>query len=288
MDLKNITNTVVVLLAVVVIISAVIIPIVEVAQKEQYSIEQNTSMLYMIADESSDTVRIETINSVAYLNTVPLDDLVDPTVTTTVYIWSENCAARSTYSTESLHWDSWYYVMNGTSLTTGFLTGTNYYLIFEDNTVTAYDKTDDSVYNTADYTTLMLPSSSGSYGAWDLSTPIFVDDESKIYGAYRLGNEWRLISGTVENLVPTLVLDSGGNDVTSTTTFTATSEKTDYNASNKLTAISPRVSIVFAPIDYTVISDEQSIYAVLYGVIPLLLLVLPIMIIVRSFRMGRD
>lgn len=288
MDTTKFTMGIVGLVVIILMVTGAVLPAVEDAQNDQHTIKQNASALYMIADESSDTVRIETIDSVAYINNVSLGDLVDPAVTTTVYIWSENCAARSTYNTNDLRWDSWYYVMNGTSLTSGFLSNTNYYLIFEDNTVTAYAKTDDSVYNTADYTTLMLPSNSGSYGAWDLSTPVFVDDESKIYGAYRLGSAWRLISGTVDNLVPSLVLDSEGNDVTSSTTFTATSTKTANDASNKLTAISPIVSVVFAPIEYTEISDNQNTATVLFGIIPLLLIIVAVLYAVRLMGASRN
>ena len=45
---------------------------------------------------------------------------------------------------------------------------------------------------------------------------------------------------------------------------------------------------IYAPIEYKYLSDNDSVIIAMLGIIPVLILLVPIMLVVRSFGVGRD
>lgn len=299
MKFNGILTLVVTVLVVVLISTAAIVPIVESAQKEQKHIENNTSERYMAMDDDG-TVSFSLVDSEPAMNGEKLSTIFGtPTENTSYWVVSDDVSLMATYIPASTTWISWkihYWDEDNNIARQTTLSGTS--TVECSNGVIEY-KSGDTVNYSWDYTFLLVPSLDGDYGAYSRgelsSTDCFVDDDSIIY-IRSVGNNgnYTMAHGKISDITIDLAVTSYNKIDGASVTCTYT--PTEYNASNKLTNIvaTPNtVSMgsgawVLVPIEYSVMTENDNMISVMLGIIPVLLFVVPIMVIVRAFAIGRD
>ena len=284
-NFNTITTLIVSVIVVVMISAAALVPIVQEAQKDQSTIIVQTTEKYSVAS-TSEKITI-TFDSGPVINDVP----VTLSETARMFVISDkaviNLGATSIVATSpAINNENYSISITSSNAATASIVYDGGSLTFDDGT---------NQYTTT-YDYLLIPDANGSYGAWLYSDrPFYVDSDKNIYLMNRVNARSYVISGTIDNLNVDFAINN--NVLVNNATVSATYEPTDYNASNKVTAITftagegmvvSNQDVIFAPLAYTQISEEQNMNIVILGIIPLLIFVVPIMLIVRSFYNGRD
>lgn len=283
MNFKSITNTVVVLLAVVVIIAVIIIPVVQVAQHDQITEANNTTQRYFVSSADNMAVEFGLDDGKTTINGTPVDDIAPTSI---AFAYTDKFLLRSLYSGGS-H-SSWTiygnYDSEGTSTTIEGVTVT-----IDDGSATIVKNSNPSVTFTCDVSVIMFPSSTGDYGLFypNASNPLYVDSDSTLYKVKGSTSSSFVYGGQMTTLDAFFILESG--TVTTEGTLEISGEHIeDYGADYyKITTGSGTYESYVAPIKYHIVSEDNDITIAMLGIIPVLLLVVPIMIVVRTFT-GRD
>lgn len=278
------------LVVIVLVVATVAIPVVESTSKTLSGVEQNTSARYMMMS-TDDEIVLSYDSGPVYNGEAWNPDPVG-TGADVSYIITDKLIVRSNYNSG---WSSWSVMYDnngtGTSVTiTGSATVT-----FSGGTVTYSSDGVNTTYE-AEYSYLWAPSENGTYGAWSVSSdlPIYIDSSSMIYFASFGGSgSFSVGHGKLSDLHLDMSFYSGASTA-STAVITATYTPTSYNASNELTAFSISggsfggSGYVFAPIEYTTLTEQQSILTTMLAIVPILLLFIPIMVMVRMFQGRRE
>ena len=298
MKFNGILTLVVTVLIVVLISTAAIVPIVESAQKEQKHIENNTSERYMALSDDS-TVVLSVVDSEPAINGEKLSTIFGtPTITTSFWVVSDNVSMLAVYNVSNTSWVIWrlHYWDSDDQIAKQVSMNSSGTITCSDGVI---EYVAQDVSTTWSYTYLLVPSANGDYGAFyknELNTiDCFVDDESTIY-IRSIGNNgnYTMAHGTLSDIVIDLAVISYNKIDGASISCVYT--PTEYNASNKLTnitALPNTVSMgssawVLVPIEYSVMTENDNMIYAMLGIIPVLLFVIPIMIIVRHFNVGRD
>lgn len=298
MKLNTILPLIVTVFIAVVLIAVTIVPVVEQAQHEQHDVMMNSGERYSLASTKTD-VTLSVIDGEPAFNGSKLSEIFDlPTVDTRYYVISDKLIARGGYVVNSATWSPW------TVQSLAFDTLTNRIfnmtsdieITFTNGTFTATNSASSASWTefTGTYNYLMVPDKDGSYGAFlRAELPKFVDSDSTIYVVDSLSTAFTIASGTLANMHIDSAFGSGA-EITDGG-LTAQYTPTEYDASNSLSGFTRIGTVsysastyVFVPLEYSVISQDQSITIAMLGIIPLLALLIPIILIMRGFSVGRD
>ena len=279
------------LVVIVLVVSTVALPVV---QDSQYSVTDkamNANERYTISSPS-ETYTIEVIDGALSFNGVDPDEILTGESGTAYIIWDSGSIE---YYKSAGSWTTLgtIYVYSEND---GFFA--NQYIkkvVCSNGTITA--TTSANVDYTYSYTFLMCPDVNGEYGSYnraDLTTEsIYADSSSTIYiydGYYT--HTMLIAKGTYDDI--NVIIACANSEVTTddvSVSFVTT--PTDLNLSNKLDSISVtgqtvRNLEIFIPIEYTTITENNSVIYTLLAIIPLLLMIIPVMIVARLVVNGRD
>lgn len=300
MKFKIITSVVVSVLLVIIISSAAIIPIVQVAQEEQKTTGNNASQLFSVALGSSDDVDVAIIDNEYYINGVKYSGSLTG-IATNAKFWGENFSAR---------------MYPGTQI--------RFEIVFDDGVSSTHDvrasaiSYHNGVITFTDYQTqteytvssdfFIYISEKGDYAEYSMTNQqvrdsVSINNDATIFIGSN-AKTYALVRGTVDSLNYVGDFTYYGTDSTSyvydsiSITSVASDDGLTYKVGSTPTMNLIQVSddtsvpittlLVYVPIEYDYISDSDSATISMLAIIPTLIFVIPIMLIVRSFAMGRD
>lgn len=285
------TQKIVAIAVAIIIISTVAAPVIQDLQDGESTILSNTGSRFSLV-EADEKITVSTIDSFACINGVSIRSLFPDAATTVLTILSDVVVANIYYTNDTY---SNCYITSpelfpeATNFSQTLSTGT---LVFDNGVVTFTDAEENSTSAAYDY--VFIPDTDGDYGSWLYSgstgfdQPIYVDSGKKIYAYYRTTGNALSASGTLDDMNVNLMVRSGAIDEETTMTL-------DYqnlsNGTNLLESMSFDPSFsgsvsVLAPLKYTVTEDVEQ--ASLFGVILLLLFLVPVMMAVRMIALRRN
>lgn len=298
MKFNGILTLVVTVLVVVLISTAAIIPIVQAAQEEQTTVVQNTGAYY-VASPGIPSTGLEFVINVSGDKVVVNDyefDLSGYGFLRTPIIVSDSfivtATAGGTPSVGYLNFESIALNLNTLPISISIASDGTY-------TVTSGDSSDSGT-----CTKIVYASDKGTLGYFPNSGSVWIDHDKPYY---IVGNMWgnsivKNVSAFIEmnDGTPTVLALASALEMTLSSVTVSTVEEGEL--ADKYTSPSVVIGYVdndtpatitmsggfLAPIDYTTISENDSMIIAMLGIIPVLLLVVPIMIVVRAFGMGRD
>lgn len=295
--LSTVAYGVIALVVVVILIFTIALPVIEDAQKEQRSTDNNSSMLYSSVEtsESVSLVKTGTGASAVTLNGVDISTMF-PTLTQNsqrIYLFWDTgiiMLAPSTGGTFNL---GAYYLNEGT------LTGYSNLVSMEaaDGAIT-FTNTSEQTLELA-YTWMMIPSTTGDYASYRpsdwASHDVFIDSDSIIYCAAQSNDIDVVAKGTLDSMAVMFIADS--SQTYSAGSIAINTTPTEYEASNEFTSVDivkgttsmspPTYFEIFVPVKYTTVTDNDSMIITLLGVIPLILAIVPVMLAVQLMTGGR-
>ncbi len=306
MKFNGILTLVVTVLAVVLISSACIIPVVQSAQEEQYSTDNNANFRFKMI-EGTDSIVISAdatgfnINATHYDVSGIVTIAISPTIQISYYSGggTYNMAIQDALTATAIS-------VSGSNTIT---LANNAYTV---NTSTPTTGTYDAPLYVAD--------ANGDYANYlgTSASPFFIDNDGVLTGylqtSITVGENTVALRGIFKGTIDELKFVSAFNNTTHevipvnalSIAFASNSvpveidsvhsqisgrsfdvkytvEGVDYT-SNGVIAQNGLV----APVEYKYISDSDNVIIAMLGIIPVLLLLIPIMLVVRSFAVGRD
>lgn len=302
MKFNGILTLVVTVLAVVLISSACIIPIVESAQQGVYTTGNNTNYQYQtILGDDTGVYRYEVKNNAIYLNDEVLNIAIPESGRWYNVFISDRCAAQL-LSTGQINPEV---VLPDEAIAP--IIADSDALIFNNGTLEAYYGSSDTTKTIGTYEWAMFLVDDGTLARSTVSGDKFVSNESDFYifgNASMINSSWT--SGTfiltanpvdgVKAITVSYVENSTlkySDDITGISVsglevvdalhykFTTMSLTTPVGTNNVTTN-------TYIPIEYKYVGSDDSVTWALFGIIPLLVFLIPIMLIVRSFGVGRD
>lgn len=292
--LSTVVYGVIALVVVVLLIFTVAIPVIESASESQVTTGQNTTQRYILKENFTDA-EISINNGVVSIGDYDLTlqgsgDVI--AMSDSFYVWASS--GNNTLLVRSV--DGKFSVAS-LSISNGAMTFTSG---GTEHTITYTDA-------------LLLASDKGTYGMFPINSEIRFNKDSVLFTTFdsSVTNDQltpssvgtvALMKGTYDNLQTLFVFEN--EDSITTAEFTGTFSQTpiendgyysfnntringtlttnlgDYSGSNFYQAI-------LAPIDYTYISDNDSMIITLLGVIPLMLVIVPVMLAVQLMTGGR-
>lgn len=309
MNFKNIAYTVVVLMVTIVIITSAVLPIVETAQLEQRTEANNTTMKYSSVS-TSDGVDVSIVYDSNNTNPITVNDYTVPIESNGVGLIScSDSFAIYKFGTHA-YLDV---IVSDSAVKYKALEVT-----LQNGTISFIETTNNTEIEGVISGTVLYAASSGDYGEFYSTGDIYFSPGAIVYQIHNSSSSLNEVDGdghlsvgglykyeVSSELVSTDVLlpSLEGQDPEKLTSqklsksFTYDDVKDLYKATNTsatLTATydsvdySRNISLsMFAPIEYTYISDSNSVNSVMLGLIPILLFMVPIMIVIR-FIAGRN
>lgn len=292
MKLKFVIPLVVTTLAVVVMIATCLVPIIESSQTSLKEIENNSYERYFSLNTDQKVV-LSVSESVPTINDVPLTDIVDTSADARIFVGFDNGCILNTYTASTSTWGGWYlrYYENA------FVQSAVDSATFENGTATINGRSggETTVY-TVSYSYLMVPDSDGDFVSYAVSDfanyDVFINGNSTMYFFSNKAGEVISAKGTITDIETNVFFSS--SQYRPNGTITANYDVEDSYNLYQITGFSTNPSItldsnqyVVVPLEYYIMTHEESIYSVLFGIIPMLALIIPIMLIARSIG-GRD
>lgn len=293
----SITAKVVALAIIVLVICAAVLPAISDSQKSLITEEQNASERYILSSSAND-VTFTYSGGKPYVNGESLDDLTtgltDPT---RFYVISDVAMMFITWTPSTSSWSSSIAILGPVlepdriALT---LSGSSDYVKFEDGTVSIYRAGSPVIEVTGQYSYLLVPSATGDYGAYTTAdlTDVHVDFDKTIYiiGGNNLQNGF-VATGTIDDLSFSFNYYSQTAVVGGTITANYTEDEYGLTASLTGATVSTGTASAgyyFVPLTYSAIKDNDGSLYTLIGVLPILLIFVPVMFAVRMLGAGRN
>lgn len=294
----NLAYAIVALAVVVIVITTVALPVVNSMQSSAFSAENaNTGQRYNMADSVTGTITLKTEDSKTTINGTAITAL--PAASPFIYFVTDQFEIIL-YDTQ--YWTLYLYGAADSSIYVNS-SATRYFEI-SDNTL--YIKnTDPSLDTTVPFTYILEYSASGNYGCWYVNPntgkvldttlaeiTLYVDSDSIVYLVSMDPTTYKaytIASGTIDDINYDSTYYNNAA-VTPSSDITMTYQPTTDGFSNAVTEISwPnnifKVQYIIAPVDYTILGDATGYN--LIGIIPVLLILVPIMMAVGLLR-GRS
>lgn len=275
MDLKTIPLTAIGVAIAVLIVSVVAVPILSDSQTMITSQANNTNERYMSIFSNEKVILSESEDGAPLINGIPISDFA-PSLLSYYLVISDKLIARCITNSGIL--SSWSYsgiASDGTVF--NLLQSTTVQPIictFENGT---YNFTKGSTNYTGTYSNLLVPSKTGTYGAYypSSSMPLYANDDTTIYVVKAASSESYVSSGTIDDIKTSFhIVDNAAGDQIQ---IGLTSTVVDSNGMDiyKITGleIPAGYTYIFAPISYTIISDGDNSVRTIIGIIPVLLIV---------------
>ena len=296
MELTKIVYGLVSLVVAVLIIATVAIPVVNDAQNSQVT-EYNNSVSKFVVTESSDDVTLELDDTTGLIS---IDGVVDnqaPINTGIEKIWFMNGAFRLLYYDEGYHWVAVEASENGLVDHSSLMNK----IVYEDGVISAYKFTDDTLSFSAESDFLLYPCSTGTYGLYvtNESTNYLINNSSEIWIGSQATN-YALFHGTKDNISQVglvarstydsvtldLIVEESDNGLTWKPSVN--SSMTFSDSTNTNSDLTDKWLQIIVPISYLGISEDNSIARTLLGIIPLILILIPVLCAARMVTGGRD
>jgi len=272
------TQKIIAIAVTIIIISTVAIPVIGDLQNQQYSIVQNTDSRYSSLD--TPTFSIEVSNSVVSLDGTNVDDIVG---SQPLYIATDKFFIRSLLSSDT----------HSSVSVFGPLAGSPDYsitvksIVSDNGSVTITDTSNNEY--TATISWAFVPNSNGNYGMFEPnnSRTLYIDADADVILVNALTSSQMVTYGKFTELNILFKLTSGTMVTTGTFTAVPTEHITEggdyyvYNGQNGVNA-------VFAPLSYHVLNDDNKGLFNLIGIIPIILILVPVMIAVRMITLRRN
>lgn len=296
--ISNLFNGVTSILIVVLIITATVIPIVQISQEDIKSTAQNATVYYSMIDIGED---VELTLSVGDSKILINGEDVSVGLTRSMPLFMAGDLAIFANGTTG------FWVVGGT---------TQYYAPSADITVTTTAATSSYVVTwtglesdiEGTYSKAMYLSKNGTYGAFTTSTTsVYLNHDATAYyckGGYTAGpSQWfTLVSYNKTDGFNYLIAKTSSNSYSmSNTCSVSTIEEAEYADLVSFTSVVKAIKIadetetplsasgvIIAPIDYTVVTDSDSVMRTMLGIIPIMMLLLPIFIVVRLISNRSD
>lgn len=294
--ISNAVYGVVCLVVIVILIATVGIPVIEDAQKEQISVEQNTTEKFAVSSGEISEVTISITEG-----SLTVNDYVITTTGSRMVAFADDFFIYSNSATSSLG-----LAIDGTST---IVSGLTEIVINDANKTISYSS------STANYTgTLYYASEKGDYGSFAYSNPVYFNDDSilffSVFDGPFVNNELSpntirgsvFFKGTYDDLQKMVAIKTLNNVSTAPNAAAVTlSDITEVDSICKSTNAQTLFDMtitddtgtysysrpsgnwyqMIAPIEYQYISDNDSMIVSLLSVIPLVLLIIPVMIAVN-------
>lgn len=281
------------ILVAVIVVATVAIPIVEDSSKDIRTSSNNTTQRYMAADNTDVEIALNDDKSAYLINgySAPLEYGI-------IYYVSDDIIC-------------FYGKASTTSPSLSILTSSAFYtidkVVVSGGTCTGYDSAGEVAMTIPSTGTQYAISESGTYGFFTptTSTPLIVNKDSIIFGlvtknltstsessiAFR-----GFYKGTIDNLTLVAASDTATIDtanVTSSQLLYTDLGNDSYQITNRSLTITATVSgeeytgagplTIFAPIEYKIITQNDSAMISLLQIVPLLLLIVPVMMAIRMY-----
>lgn len=302
MDTTKFTMGIVGLVVIILMVTGAVIPAVENAQDDQRTIVQNTGAYYVSKMDSNITA-------------IDFEIAIDGS-NVTVNDYTVNLSSYSFMRVPIVVTDQFFVILNaGGSAAIGYYGYGND--VFSSDTISSisisigsdgtYTATAGATTDSGTITKLIYAAKNGDMGFFNPSvSPVWIDNNVK---AYAVTNSWRsgygdmsvlgefdkstftLISsgihtGTMSNVQLSKTIAESTDlayKLATSPSFTATLTVSDTDESVTLSNVG-----VIAPIDYTTISDNDASMISLFGIIPLLLIIVAVLYAVRLMGASRN
>ena len=300
MDTTKFTMGIVGLVVIILMVTGAVIPAVENAQKDQYSTDNNSNELYVIAEstEATPTNPIElelTVDGFIIINGVT------DTQAFTNYsdkIWAENVGIQVGLNSGAYKF-LYAYWTDATTVSTNLATK----LVYNGSSLAVYDGTTLKFEVDSDY--FIYPYSKGTYGQFDqrtasLRADLHINKESVVYVGTN-GNGYGFMKGTYADGFQQV--GYSGSATLDTRTLTYTSKLSEDGLtwqfdSKPIMVLSDSAEVeesttsdwinIYAPIEYKYISDNDASIISLVGIIPLMLIIVAVLYAVRLMGASRN
>ena len=302
-NISKLTNGVICLVVVVLLIAVTIIPVIEDAQKDQYSTDNNTNEKFVISNDSVTASNPLTLAMDGeYISINGVTD-TQAYVSNEEKIWALNTGIRVMKNgTEP----DIYYNFQTTvwSDQTTSNTYSAYKLVYDGSTLTGYSNVD-AVLFTVDSDFLIYPYSKGTYGEFDMRTATVrngthINKDATVYVG-SAGNNYGFMKGNYTDGFTTVGYSGSSTLDTRTLSyspvlsddgltwrFSNTPSMTLSDSAGVLDPSSTNWILIYAPIEYSYISGNDSMIISLLGVIPLVMFIIPVMLAVNMITPRRD
>lgn len=134
---------------------------------------------------------------------------------------------------------------------------------------------------TGTYTWCIVPSATGTLGAYAPTSTISINDGDTVYAANVLGTKW-VASGDGETMTTTLAITGEGSTATIAVEFTAEEKDGATELSSMTPSTSAKYSAIYAPISWTTSADAGAVGS-LISIIPILIVTGLIVAVISAF-----
>ena len=285
------TQKIIAIAVTIIIISTVAAPVIQDIETGYTAEEMNTGSRFSLAS-TSEVITINKIDGFACINGVSIRSIFPDVASTVLAIVSDSMVANlyfqsGTYA--NLYVTSPDLFPDASNYTKEIAGGT---IVFDSGTVT-YTSEDEETVTSTTYEYVFVPDQDGNYGSWSSSggtftDPIYVDSGKSVYLYYRTTNNILSASGTLDSISSNFFVNSGSLD---TDTEITMNYEHLANGSNRLDSVSFSPSFlgsvsILAPLKYTTVTNIED--SGLFGVIMILLFLVPLMMAVRMITLRRN
>ena len=307
MNFNTITTLIVSVIVVVLISAAALVPIIQAADDAQFTTANNVNVRYsaVVASDSETRYTIAPTSEGIEVN----GELIDGIVAGTSYYY---VVSTELFTATYRNTDSVLAIRPIGGSTIGLAPGADY-LIMESGTASYYIASTDTTTVLGTYDFAIIPDNDGAYCLPNYnSNDVFINHNTTFYAIVPS----TVVDSTYSTGVAIFEFDDTGiksmlcryvdpDDTTVKTTNDYTGIELSMNNLSAVDSICSKFNgqtsfdtengtdinnngYNYVPVEYNYISDQNSLTITLLGIIPLLIFVVPIMLIVRSFYNGRD
>lgn len=283
------TQKIIAIAVTIIIISTVAIPVIDDLQESQKSAANNTSELFNAVIGSGEDITITTSDGAASINGYAAPSGVDVFVSASLVVFYNNGLkvvdmvnnfVGAVSGSIVISDRTFNYTTAGSVEKSGTITGTYLYLA-ENGTYGQFKPQDGARFNNNSQmygVVLTAPIAAVNYTA----VTAFVS--GSVRGGFVVNEGYDLVNGSLVDVTSTLTPKLTYTETDGYNVLSAASVVADVSGSSGYAGILH----IYAPIQYHYISDEDSSLFNLIGVIPIILILVPLMLAVRMIALKRN
>ena len=305
-SISKITYSVVALVVIVLIVATTVIPVIADVQEQQYTGKNNTAISYSILDANDTGSYVyEVKNGKLFLNGEELKDVALPATGRLFGIFVTDSSQGQLMNTGQINVTVIDATKTAGSTELPPIIPDEDKLIFNNGTISVYDGSAGTTANYGTYTKAMIPNGKGPYALASTSNVKYISNESEYFiriTAATINADYTFATGFVkatpkDGITGSIINYVADGEQHSLTNLTGTvsglsvNDAVSYSYTTLTTTINEITATqdyVFIPIKYNYISDDDSMIRALLGVIPLMLLVVPVMLAANMITTRRD
>lgn len=272
------------LVVIILMVTGAVLPAVENAQNTQITETNNTTQRYFVSS-SALSVELGAADGEATINGVKVSQI---TTSDSAYAFTDKFALRSLKSSDT--WSTWMIIgLFDTTETITKIEGATVSIVDGSATITRISNPSDTF--TCEVSKVMYPSATGDYGLFytSNSTPLYVDADSDLYRIKVGGTNAYVQAGKMDTLTAYFTYDNGTITTGETYTVPSAEHIEEYGSDYyKITESPGSFGAFVAPIKYHIVADNDSMLISLFGIIPLLLIIVAVLYAVRLMGASRN